>query len=278
MSRLNPYYWRSLLPPHHPERLPTWTPIVLGMAAGLMGLGALAGMPVHLFVPILAACLLLLPLSPWIVVLLGILGAGVMIGSGGSLRQVAVLEIVVALSPWMRRRLLQQEWQWAAQRLLASLIQAETAQSPEQSIALALTCLKESACADAAIVLRQVDRVTAEVMSSIPETALSHRLTTPALFAEAIAQDRCLYYLDYPTSSNAASVLLTQGVKTLAVVPLHQLPLQGAILLLWYDSVPLSAPLQQWLESLRRGLSHLLRFQDTTLRLEKLQSRFVAML
>ncbi|HEY9657197.1 MAG TPA: ATP-binding protein, partial [Allocoleopsis sp.] len=88
-----------------------------------------------------------------------------------------------------------------------------------------------------------------------------------------------LFYPNYGALPNAAPILRGQGVKSLAVMPLHQLnEMQGAILLLWYRPVRFSESLRHYLESLRSGLSHLLRFQDVTLRLEKLQARLVAIL
>ena len=290
---LNPFQWQTQFPPHHPERLPVVMPFVLGLSAGIVGLGALAGVsPLLLFAPLLFAGCCLLPLSKAgaaaiervaIALLLLLILALILPSSWDqlSLRQAMVLGIILLLSPKIRQRLLRQEWQWASQTLLAALTQDQIAQDPEQAIAYALAMLKDLAGADAAIELRQLDGVTAEAVFCLPETALPRRLTTPALFAEAIAENRCLCYPDYAAAPNPDAVLLAQGVKALVVMPLNlsnQPSQQGAILLLWYRSVTLSAEVQQLIDSLRSGLSHLLRFQSAALGLEKLQARFAAVL
>lgn len=179
------------------------------------------------------------------------------------------------LSRWIRQQLLQRQWQNAAQKILAALTQ--TVQDPEQAIAQALAELKTQTGADAAIVLHLLDAVTAEAWICLPEAALPHRLTTPALFAEAIAQDHCLYYSDYPATAHPAPALLAQGVKSMVVMPLRDRP-QGAILLLWHQHVTFSRPMQEFIEALQSGLGHLLQLQTTTLRLERTQARLVAML
>ncbi|HEY9657267.1 MAG TPA: GAF domain-containing protein, partial [Allocoleopsis sp.] len=277
--RLMPFSGYFSLPLHHPERLPTFTGLILGFAAILLGLSSIAGASLWvLLVPVLLVCCTLLPWSS-LVLAVGVSLTIALLAwfpnlDQTHLRQVAVLAMVVLLSPWFRKELLRREWQWATEKTLASLIGNDTAESADQSIAQSLTTLKEMLVADAAIVLRQLDNVTAEVLFASPTTALPSRLTTPALFMEAIEQNRCLFYPNYGALPNAAPILRGQGVKSLAVMPLHQLnEMQGAILLLWYRPVRFSESLQHYLESLRSGLGHLLRFQDVTLRLEKLQAR-----
>ncbi|HEY9618819.1 MAG TPA: ATP-binding protein [Crinalium sp.] len=282
--RLIQLYWPFSYPPHHPERLPTFTPLLLGSAAVLLALGGLADLPLPmLLAPIaLVGCVLL----PWLMaialLMIGMKTVAIATSSTGdilALRQLVTLSIVVVLSPWVRTRLLRHEWQEASQRTLATLIHAETANSPEQSIGQTLASLQTITRADAAIALRQLDAVTAEVLLSLPEHTLPSRLTTPTLFAEAIAQNHCLFYPDYPQTANAAPALVGQGIQSVAVMPLQQSgQMQGAILLLWRDPARFSVPVQQFVESLQDGLSHLLQFQDITLRLEKLKARLVAIL
>lgn len=281
LHRLIPVHWRFSLPLHHPERLPTWTPLLLGLAIALLGLGVLVGVPPLWLAAVLWLGGTLLPL-PGSIALSGLtlLASVELLPRENELwRSLIGLGLIALLSPLARQRFLRQEWKWATQATLAALTQSEIATSAEQSIAHALSCLKEMACADGAIVLRQLDEVTAEALVCLPDTVLPSRLTTPTLFAEAIAQNRCLYYSNYPTVANAAPILLGQGVQSLVVLPLQQAENgQGAILLLWYRPVTFSAELQQFLSSLLSGLSNLLRFQDVTLRLDKLQARFSAML
>ncbi|MBD3884076.1 GAF domain-containing protein [Phormidium tenue FACHB-886] len=291
LRRLIPFPWHPSPALHSPEQLPTFAPLVLGLSFGLVGLSVVAAVP-FLLPPIVFAVCLLLPRTGFETVVNGILRA---IGSGamcagalslfflpdvdsGLLRHVIALGAVVLVSPAIRQQLLTQEWQWASDKLLAALTQDQTAKDPEQAIAHALTSLKAYTRADIAIVLRQLDGVTAEALLCLPTSALPSKLTTPALFAEAIDQHRCLYYHNYPATPYAAPVLLGQGIQSLIVLPLQQTGLQGAILLGWRQATHWSEPLKQFVESLGSGLSNLLRFQDVTLSLEKLQARFVAML
>lgn len=281
MLRRLAHLWISL-PRHHPARLPTFAPLVLGVGVVLLGLEAIAGVPsLLLLAPVCFVVCTLLPQSRTIAVgWLVLLSVELFISPDWPLlRQSLAIGIVALFSPVGRLWFLKKEWERATQRTLAELTQADKATSPEQSIAHALTTLKDLARADAAIVLRQLDSVTAEALICQPETALPHRLTTPALFTEAVTQNQCLYYPNYAATANAAPVLLAQGVKSLAIVPLQQPShVQGAILLLWHRPTQPSPDLKQFIDSVRSGLGNLLRFQDLTLRLEKLQARLVAML
>lgn len=276
-----PWYW--LQPRTTPERLPTFAPFVLGLAASLLGLGGLVGLPtLLLLVPLSLACGILLPLPAAASINLLTVGSAIAVlpaVADATIPQVMAIGLVALLSLWLRQDFLRREWQWAVQSALATLTQEETAHSPEQAIAQTLMRLQHTTGATAAIALRQVDAVTAEVLVCLPESVLPTRLTTPALFSEAIEQGCCRFYPDYPSVDRAAPLLLAQGVRSLAVMPIHQPGhVQGAILLLWQRPTPFSDSMQHYLEALRGGLSHLLRFQDMTLRLEKLQARLIAML
>ncbi|NJN86351.1 MAG: GAF domain-containing protein [Leptolyngbyaceae cyanobacterium SL_7_1] len=95
----------------------------------------------------------------------------------------------------------------------------------------------------------------------------------------AIAQNRCIYYADYPAAPNAAAVLVAQGVRSVAVLPLLQVEqVRGAIVLFWYRPVQVSPQLQGFFASLLGGMQNLLRFQDGMLRLDNLQARLRAIL
>jgi signal transduction histidine kinase/DNA-binding NarL/FixJ family response regulator len=269
------------LPPCHPERLPSFEPLLLGFAVVLLALQVLSGCsPLLWLAPILFTWFTLRPPTGSIV--LTSVGLWLLLALNWdemTIRQLLTVGIVGLLSPVVRHNLLQREWQIATQTTLASLTQNETAASPEQAIAYALTTLRTFASSDGAIVLRQLDDVTAEALACLPDDALPDRLTTPALFEEAIAQNRCVYHANYPATDNAAAVLVAQGVQSVAVLPLSQVePVRGAIVLFWYHSTQFSPELQQFLESLLGGLRSLLRFQDTTLRLDKLQARLRAIL
>lgn len=271
-----------------PERLPTFTPVVLWVTVTALGMVALADVnPVLLLAPVCCASCTLARRSigvaaAWLgVLLLGLFVTPFVLPNAAalSLRQISVVGIVALLSPLVRQWLLRQEWEMVTLNTLATLTQEEEALNPEQSIANALLMVRHVADADAAIVLRQLDTVTAEALICLPETALPTRLTTPTLFEEAIAQNRCCYYPDYATVPNAVPLLLAQGVQSAIVLPLQQPDnVRGAMLLLWQEPTRFSPFLKRYIESLQRGLSNLLRFQDLTLHLEKLQARLVSIL
>ncbi|MBD1823061.1 response regulator [Cyanobacteria bacterium FACHB-DQ100] len=269
-------FYRLIRFDRSPERLPTLAPLILAMMAAGLGLELLVQASfVLLAAPIWFALCVLLPRSQWI----GLLGFGALLNPEVLPQQAVALGLVGVLGVGVRPYLLRQEWQWASEAMLASLIQDEAAMTPEQAMTGTLSRLKELVGATGAIALRQLDEVTAEVLVALPDTALPVQLTTPTLFAEAIAQNQCLYYPDYASVPQASPALLAQGVRTIAVLPLQQLEnVKGAILLLWDRRVDPSASLKQFLESLRGGLSNLLRFQDLTLRFDQLQARFEAML
>jgi signal transduction histidine kinase/DNA-binding NarL/FixJ family response regulator len=171
------------------------------------------------------------------------------------------------------------EWRLAAQSVLATLTDADTTATPDTLLTQALTLLRDFARADAAIALRQLDDFTAQALVCLPSTALPDQLTTPALFASALAQNRCLYYTNYPSTPGASHVLLAQGTQSLAVLPLASSGgTKGAILLIWHRRTNISSHLQHFIESLLGELRTLIHFSDTTLRLDQLQARFGAML
>jgi len=194
-------------------------------------------------------------------------------------RQVIELGFIAAFGIVIGRFLRGIEWRLAAQSVLATLSDADTTATPNTVISQALTLLGDFARADAVIALRQLDEVTAEVLVSLPPKTLPDQLTTPTLFAEAIAQKRCLYYPNYPSNPGASHVLLAQGTQSLAVLPL---PLcdgrEGAILLIWHRRTDISSYLREFIESLLGQLRTLLQFSDRTLHLAQLQARFGAML
>ncbi|MFB2895341.1 ATP-binding protein [Aerosakkonemataceae cyanobacterium BLCC-F50] len=270
------------IPACHPERLPTFEPFLLGGASVLSILEIFGGCPPLIWIaPLLFTyCIFRSPSRAIMLIFLGIWSV-LLLFNGDELvsRQLIVLAIVALLSPLVRRSLVQQEWRSAAQTTLATLTEDETATSPEQTIAKALITLKKFVCADGAIVLRQLDEVTAEALVRLPINALPDRLTKPDLFAEAIAKKQCVYYSNYPAIPNPATVLVAKGVQSVAVLPLQEGDrMGGAIVLFWYEEVNFSPNLQQFLQSLLGGLRNLLRFQDMNLRLDKIQARLRAIL
>ncbi|HEY9875120.1 MAG TPA: response regulator [Candidatus Obscuribacterales bacterium] len=279
----------SPLPLRHPERLPTFEPFLLGLTLFLVGLGVLdKWAPLHLLALILLTLSIILPSPTQLVApLLGLctLPIGLLHRDWLVIQQSIELGSVAVLGNLVRRFLLGIEWRLASQAVLTTLTEADTTATADTVITQAVSLLREYACADAAIALRQLDEVTAEALVSLPPKALPDKLTTPKLFAEALAQNSCLYYEDYPSTPRASHILLAKGTQSLAILPL-QTPLnknelggvQGAILLIWHQQTHISPHLRQFIESLLGELRTLLHFSDTTLRLDKLQARFSAML
>ncbi|HEY9604292.1 MAG TPA: response regulator [Allocoleopsis sp.] len=239
--------------------------------------------PLLLVALVLLTCCTLLPLPA------GVLGFLVGLGTllfgfvqqdeGLLLRQSMILASVGALNIVLCRFLRRIEWQLASQTVLAALSNTDPTASTTEPIAQALTLLRDIARADSAIALRQLDEVTAQALISLPAKALPDRLTTPTLFAAATQENRCLYYPDYPSTPDASHVLLAQGTQSLAVLPLTLSNQQaGAILLIWHRRTEISPHLRSFIESLLSELRTLLTFSDTTLRLDRLQARFGAML
>ena len=279
---------------HPPDQLPTFSKGLLKLTLFLgIGLGVFDGWIPERFIALglLTVCTLL-PLSA----VFGVSLAGLCLvltsivpGSEETLlRQAFQLGSVTGFGLLLGRFLRGIEWRLASQSVLAKLTEADIADTPTTLITQALTLLREYACADAVIALRRLDEVTAEALVCLPPKALPDQLTTPTLFEEAIAQNRCLYHPNYPSTSNASHVLLAQGTQSLAILPLQppldplrqgkQERVQGAILLIWHQPTEISSYLQQFIESLLGELRTLLQFSDTTLRLDKLQERFGAML
>ncbi|MEW6491594.1 MAG: response regulator [Cyanobacteriota bacterium] len=285
------------LPPQgkRPDWLPTFAPALLGVVLFLVGWGVLDGWkPLQWLALILLALCTLLPPSRVRVTLL----VGLAILSFGLLEDQDELFISPFLllgavfSLLLSKFLRGIEWRLASQLVLATLADVSVISEPGGSVLTgeallnrALSLLRDYACADAAIALRQLDEVTAQALVCLPSSALPDQLTTPTLFADAIAQNRCLYYTDYPSTPGASHLLVAQGTQSLAVLPLQQ-PLipggqglgRGAILLIWYRRYDASPHLRQFMESLLGELRTLLQFSDTTLRLDQLQARFGAML
>ena len=267
----------------HPDWLPTFAPILLGLMLLLLELGILEGWSLmRLFAPVLLTFCTLLPLPGAI--------AAPLVGffpllSGHELdevRQSLQLISAAVLGILGGRFLRGIEWRLASQSVLATLTGVDTTDTAPTANTLliqAVTLLRDFAEADAAIALRQLDEVTAEALVCLPPKALPDQLTTPTLFEEAIRQNHCLYYADYPSTPGASHVLLAQGTQSLAILPLTSSNgKQGAILLIWHHRTSISSHLRDFIESIVGELRTLLNFSDTTLRLDQLQARFEAML
>ncbi|WP_199314051.1 response regulator [Leptolyngbya sp. FACHB-671] len=285
--KLNPnlhFQWLlSRLRLHHPDWLPTFRPFLAALCSLLVGLGMLEGWgTVRLLSLVLLLVCAMLPLSGLIViagVAIALIGTA-LISSNGLLTRHLLEPISVAVFGTVVGQFLRRvEWKLASQQILESLTQPKENGTAETLIGTAVSLLQDFTGADAAIALRQLDLVTAEALVCLPRTALPNQLTNPALFTAALEQNRSLFHSNYPAVEGASHVLLAQGVRSLAILPLQGSDnLRGAILLIWHRQTNLSDDLQQFTASLLSELRTLLQFCDTTLRLDKLQARFGAML
>lgn len=272
----------SQLPFAHPDWLPTFRPILLGLMLLLIGLGVLDGWTPQLLALLFLPFWAILPLSAVQVAPLmglGTLLIGLLYGEGLLTRQTLELTCIAVLGTLLGRFLRDIEWGIARSTVLAKLSDADTTATPITLITQALNLLRDFARADAAIALRQLDDVTAQVLVCLPANTLPHQLTTPAIYELAIAQNRCLYYPNYHSTPGATHLLLAQGTKSLAVLPLTSSSgIKGAILLIWQRQNNISLHLRRFIKLLLGELRTLLNFSDTTLRLDQLQARFSAML
>lgn len=291
----NPPNFRRLL--RQPDWLPTFAPLFLSIILLLIGLGLLEGWSLvqWLALGLLTSCILL-PLPTQFITLLLLLNTllfGLLqSGNGGLSSQFLEWGGIALFSVWLSRFLRGIEWRLASQSVLATLANTNNKNQPGETPVTAdallkqtLSLLQDFTCADAVIALRQLDEVTAQSLVSLPEKALPDRLASPTLFAEAIAQNQCLYYTDYASTPSASHVLLAQGTQSLAVLPLQsflndeeETGMRGAILLIWHRRRQFDTNLQQFIESLLGELRTLLQFCDTTLRFDKLRAKFSAIL
>ena len=262
----------------HPNWLPSFAPLLVGLSLLLVSFGIFQGWTsLQLLLPILLMICIIFPqkliiFSP----IIGLLLLGLNQGIIPELNSFLILAITTTIGIFIGNHLRKIEWRLASQFVLTTLTEINnTSILLEQAVSL----LRDFARADSAIALRQLDEVTAEALVCLPDCALPHRLTTPALFEAAVKEKRCLYYSDYASTPEASHILLAQGTQSLAILPLtstHNQP--GAILLIWHKKTEISAHLQQFIKSLLGELRTLLNFSDTTLHLDQLQARFSAML
>lgn len=125
----------TALPPCHPNRLPSFEPLLWGFATVLTALQVLSGVsPLLWLAPVLLVWLTLYPPPKAIAQTSLVLWAVWLLLSwdGMMTRQLLAIGITGLLSPLVRRILLDWEWQSATQTTLANLTQHETAATPKQ--------------------------------------------------------------------------------------------------------------------------------------------------
>jgi len=270
---------RQYLNLNHPDWLPTFRPILFAAILIFVSLGVLQGWTFLLLALILLTVCISLPLQLKPTLLISAVTFFVGISNPAQLLQTLGLCSVIISSLPVNKFLRDIEWRLAAQSILVTLANADKTTTPNALIDQALTLLQKITRAHAAIALRQIDDVTAQIIACLPAKALPASLTTPALFTDALAQNRCLYYNDYPATPDASHILLAQGAKSVAVLPLVASDsTRGAILLIWQRYTFINPQTRHFVELLLGELRTLLQFTDTTIRLDKLRSRFSAML
>lgn len=242
---------------HHPDSLPTFRlPLVLLFVFSIaIDSWQHTAVSCSIDETIVFLLCLVLPRSRASLGILGLLtGFTVLFAATGDLLLDSwmTLAIAVAFSILARRFLLRVEWKLASQNVLAALTGTGDPEGADTIIANTLTMLREYGQADAAIALRQIDDVTAEAIACVPATALPSSFTSPQIFAEALANNRCTYYLDYQATPGANRTLVSKGAKSVAVLPLSapegdevtRGPKPGAIVLVWYHPYRVSGYFQ----------------------------------
>ncbi|HRI55015.1 MAG TPA: hypothetical protein PLW65_32985, partial [Pseudomonadota bacterium] len=81
-----------------------------------------------------------------------------------------------------------QPWAAATQAVLAALFTSDDGAPAEDVLATVLEICRVACCADAAVVLRRVDEVTAIALASAPAALLPDGVTSPALLDRAGAE------------------------------------------------------------------------------------------
>ncbi|MFW6358203.1 MAG: putative bifunctional diguanylate cyclase/phosphodiesterase [Chroococcales cyanobacterium] len=270
----------------NPDSLPTFAPIILGCTVMLLLVGLL--MEGEFVYGVALLLLGLMMRSPrWE------MGIGLFLFTNLfllifkiNLLEISFLEGMAVIFGITSGQFLRKiEWRLASERVLKQLSAANLTDTPEKIIRQSLTLLCDIVQADSAIALRQVDDVTAEAVVCVFPQGKSQRLplrdklTTPKLFSEALAQDQCLYYENYPNSPHAVQILVSANTQSLAILPFHLSPQEkGAVLLIWQKHIVFSANLKSLMQSLLGELSILLGFRDTTVDLERVKSRLSAIL
>lgn len=273
-----------------PDFLPTFRNGLLGVSLVLAvvecSLGQ--GLTARALAPLLFGLVALLPVSAalWG----GGTGVGVLLAlgvgtpSGERLQALLLLGCAVAVGVGARRFLVPLEWELASRKVLGTLLGSELSSRPEEVLREVLALLRALSGADAVVALRQLDEVAAETLVALPGSVLPESLSSARLFAEALAQGRCLYHSDYARVPGASRFLLAGGARSLAVLPLRwnvqggTAVSQGAILLIWHHRARFHLHLRSFVDQLLDELRTLLRFTDSTLRFEHLQARYGAIL
>jgi len=267
----------------HPDLLPTFRNGLLGVCLGLAFFEE-----ARVLAPLVFGLASLLPVSAWVHALAlvsGLLLALAWAGSPSEVVRAALVPCGAMLAGVATRRfLLPIEWDLASRKVMGTLLSAGRSTRPEEVLRDVLALVRELSGAHVVLALRQLDEVAAETLVAVPDSVLPESLASPRLFAEALAQGRCLYHRDYARVPGASRFLLAEGARSVAVLPLRwsgqggPSVSQGAILLVWRHRADLHAHLRRFVELLLDELRTLLQFSEAMLRIERLQARYGAIL
>ena len=161
-------------------------------------------------------------------------------------------------------------WMAATQAVLAALFVSGDGAPAEDVLAAVLEICRESCDADAAVVLRRVDGVTAVALASAPAALLPDGVISPALLDRAGAE--CKYY--GPQEVGGAVAARLRGA--VAVIPCAAQP-PCALIVVRRSGAEFAPDCRAFLSSLRGILQGLVRLYDSTLQAEALQARVDAM-
>jgi signal transduction histidine kinase/CheY-like chemotaxis protein/HPt (histidine-containing phosphotransfer) domain-containing protein len=161
-------------------------------------------------------------------------------------------------------------WTAATQSVLAALGGQSELAAPEEVLAAVLELCRQCCDADAAVLLRRADAVTAVALASAPAELLPDAVTSPALLDGVDSE--CVYYAREQLGGAVAARL--RGA--IAVVPCLLRP-SCALILVRRSGREFAPDCRAFLASLRGVLKSLVRLYDATLQAETLQARVDAM-
>lgn len=157
----------------------------------------------------------------------------------------------------------------------AALFQVDAQVEPEEILHRVLEVCRTACEADAALILRQADEVTAAALASAPAAVLPDGVTSPALLAELPVAPGGRYY--QPKSlSRSVSARLRGSVAVIPCASASQPPC--ALIVVRRRDEAYSASCRAFLESLSGIMQTLVRLGDATRQAEQMQGRFDAMI
>lgn len=164
----------------------------------------------------------------------------------------------------------------AMTRLLDSLAPRGGTEDPLVTLERVLLVLQEEVAADVALALQQVDAVTATVLAGVPHGVLPDDLTTPAIFAGALALGQSVYH-----DGSACPAAVPRRLRgPTAIIPWtgpgDTDALRGAVLIVRQRAEPFSSQQRALLDRVRGLVHNLVRLHASILHAEEMRVRFEA--